>query len=32
MSWLGGYPTLFICAAVVSVAGGLLVRRIKMVP
>ncbi len=32
VSWLGGYPTLFVCAAVVSVAGGLLVRRIKMVP
>lgn len=32
VSWLGGYPTLFLCAALVSVAGGLLVRRIKIVP
>ncbi|WP_431710288.1 MFS transporter [Glutamicibacter uratoxydans] len=31
VSWLGGYATLFICAAVVALAGGLLVNRIKMV-
>lgn len=32
VTWLGGYPTLFMCAAVVALAGGILVHRIKMVP
>lgn len=32
VTWLGGYSTLFLCAAVVALAGGILVHRIKSVP
>lgn len=32
VTWLGGYPTLFACAAAVALAGGLLVHRIRNVP
>jgi MFS family permease len=32
VTWLGGYPTLFLCSVVVSLLGAVLVRKIKSVP
>jgi len=32
VTWLGGYPTLFLCSVVVSLLGAVLVRKIKCVP
>lgn len=32
VTWLGGYSTLFVCSAVISLLGAVLVRQIKSVP